>query len=126
MSTTPVIRRSAEQLLNELGVVSPADIDVEAIAQYCGATVLYQQLGGAEARIFGHGERAFISVNSDSPRQRQRFSAAHELGHWMWDRGTIAYICKKANMLSNWTGTFTRWSMYAWPPALLHLSFPSR
>lgn len=105
MSPAPVIRRTAEQLVDELGIASPADIDIEAIAQYCGATVVYQPLGGAEARILGHGERAVITVNSESPRQRQRFSAAHEVGHWMWDRGTIAYICKKANLQSSWTGT---------------------
>ena len=76
-----------EDLLRALGVGAPQDIDIEAIAFECGATVAYESLQGCEARILGYGDSAFITVRSDVPRGRQRFSAAHELGHWMRDRG---------------------------------------
>jgi hypothetical protein len=85
--------RSPSDLLEELGIEDPSDIQLEAIAQYCHATILYEPLEGAEARLIGYGSRALITVNSLSSSQRQRFSAAHELGHWMWDRGKMAFDC---------------------------------
>ncbi len=84
---------SADDLLLELGIETPGDIQIEAIAQHCGATVLYEPMEGSEARLIGYGKRAFITVNSQSSVPRQRFSAAHELGHWMWDRGKTAFAC---------------------------------
>ncbi len=85
--------QSPDALLRELGIEEPADIHIEAIAQHCGATVLYEEMEGSEARLIGYGKRAFITVNNRSVVPRQRFSAAHELGHWMWDRGKAAYAC---------------------------------
>lgn len=102
--TTNSIYRDPKDLLDELGVIKPDDIDIEAIAEYCGATVLYQPLEGAEARIIGHGDRAIISVNIASPRGRQRFSVGHELGHWAWDRGKIAFSCDDRKFSGEWTG----------------------
>lgn len=77
-------------LLNWLGVESPEDLYIEAIAQACGATVRYEPLEGCEARLVGFGERAIITVDEKASRARQRFSIAHELGHWMFDRGKVA------------------------------------
>lgn len=77
----------AEELLKDLGVTSPSDIDIEAIAYYVGAVIKYRPLNGCEARIIGANDRAVISVNNLAIRPRQRFSAAHELGHWHYHRG---------------------------------------
>jgi len=91
-------RKSPEKLLVELGILEPADIDIEAIAQYCRATIVYDKLTGCEARIVGNAERAIITVNISSQRPRQRFSAAHELGHWMLDRNKVGgcpLVCRK-------------------------------
>ena len=97
------IARPAD-LLEELGITEPRDIRVEAIAQYCGATVLYEQLDGCEAQIVGHGDRAIISVSRDALRARQRFSTAHELGHWMRDRGKLAsFTCADKSFVSEWS-----------------------
>lgn len=96
---------SPEKLLKELGIAAPDEIDIEAIAEYCQATVIPQKLKGSAARIIGIGDRAFITVDSASHRARQRFSAAHELGHWMLDRGKLAnFVCSEKNFVSDWTG----------------------
>ncbi len=89
----PAHYRSPESLLNELGIDEPGDIKLEGIAQYCGATIIYEPLEGSDARLIGYGSSAFITVNAHSTTPRQRFSAAHELGHWMWDRGKMAFAC---------------------------------
>ena len=94
--------KSPESLLKELGITEPEDIDIEAIAEYCKATIVYEPLSGCEARIIGYGEKAIITVNQNSIREKQRFSAAHELGHWMCDRGEIASICTERMLYDKW------------------------
>lgn len=88
-------------LLSELGIDTPEDIDIEAIAQHCGATIVYAPLVGCEARIIGYGERAIITINRASSPERKRFSAGHELGHWSNDRGKSILACTE-NQLSEW------------------------
>jgi len=97
-------RLSADKLVKELGICEPEDIDVEAIAQYCNATIVYEPLTGCEARIVGNADRAIITVSSSSRRGRQRFSAAHELGHWMHDRNRVGFSCTNALFRSQWGG----------------------
>jgi Zn-dependent peptidase ImmA (M78 family) len=95
--------RSPAALLKELGITEPEDIHIEAIAEYCGATIVYEPLQGCEARILGYGDRAIITVNRASPRARQRFSGGHELGHWMRDRGKIAFVCSEKVFATEWS-----------------------
>lgn len=89
-------------LLDQLGITTPSEIVIEGIAEHCGATILYEPLDGCEARILGVGERAIITVNANASRPRQRFSAAHELGHWMYDRGKVAFACTADNLVRGW------------------------
>ncbi|MBK9131261.1 MAG: ImmA/IrrE family metallo-endopeptidase [Gammaproteobacteria bacterium] len=83
----------AEQLLQELGVIQPQEIDLEAIAWHLGVQIRYRHLEGCEARIAGDNKRAIISVRDDVSPGRKRFSIAHELGHWQYHRGRIL-ICR--------------------------------
>jgi Zn-dependent peptidase ImmA (M78 family) len=82
---------AAECILQSLGITDPLEIDLEAIAWTQGAVVNYRPLDGCEARILGSARRAVISVNSRSPERRQRFSLAHELGHWHHHRGRVLF-----------------------------------
>lgn len=91
--TLPAHFREATDLLRELGVTEPQEIDVAAIAYHCGAMVIERPLTGCEARIIGVHDKAIITVNSNSIMPRRRFSAAHELGHWMRDAGRVAFGC---------------------------------
>lgn len=88
MALTP-----AEQLLQSLGVTDPAEIDLAAIAYHVGARVRRRPLDGCEARIIGYGDNAIITVNVRSSLRRQRFSIAHELGHWHHHRGQ-SLVCR--------------------------------
>ena len=94
--------RSATKLLRDLGIEEPNEIDIEAIAQTCGATIIYKPLTGCAARIIGHGDRAIITIDEGESGERQRFSAAHELGHWTYDRGTIAFACVSQTFTAEW------------------------
>jgi IrrE N-terminal-like domain len=76
----------AEFILKDLGVMDPRDIDIEAIAWYLGAKIKYDNLLQCEARIIGANDVAIITVAKNTSIQRQRFSIAHELGHWIYHR----------------------------------------
>jgi len=100
-----VTSKTPPQLLSELGIREPEDLDIEAIAEYCNATIKYEFLQGSEARILGYKDRAIITVNAASSRERQRFSAGHELGHWMRDRGQVAFQCEYKNFTRDWSNS---------------------
>ncbi|MEZ5284979.1 MAG: ImmA/IrrE family metallo-endopeptidase [Vicinamibacterales bacterium] len=69
---------------------------------------------GCEARIMGFGEKAIIVVNSESIPARRRFSAGHELGHWMHDAGKVSLRCNpEAQLGSGETNPETRANNYA-------------
>jgi hypothetical protein len=101
MTTTPFV--PPQKVLDELGITEPGDIQVEAIAQHLGATVIYEPLTGCEARLIGFKDRAIITINEASSRERQRFSIGHELGHWMRDRGNVAFSCSDAQFGREWS-----------------------
>lgn len=102
MTASPYVYRSPDQVLADLAIVEPSEIDLEVVAQYCGATVVYEPLEGCEAYIIGRDDRAIIAVNSTAYEGRQRFSIGHELGHWMRDRGTRGLACDKRKMSMQW------------------------
>lgn len=87
--------RPAERILLDLGIKSPQDIDLEAIAWTLGAAVNYQPLDNCEALIVGGRQRAIITVNARAIPVRQRFSIAHEIGHLHYHRGRILFCGEK-------------------------------
>lgn len=87
-----------ELILKRFGIDSPEQIDLEAIAFELGAKVRYRKIDGSEARIVGNGVSAIITVNEDHKPTRQRFSIAHELGHWVERHGKGGFICAKEDI----------------------------
>lgn len=83
----------AEQLLQELGITEPEEIDLEVIAWHIGVTIKRRKLDGCEARIVGAGNKAIITVNSNSAFVRQQFSIGHEIGHWYHHKGE-SLVCQ--------------------------------
>lgn len=75
------ITQRAEELLSRSGITS-LPIPVEKLAQEAGAIIrkgpLPSDLSGF---LVQDGGRIIIGVNSLHPKQRQRFTVAHEIGH---------------------------------------------
>lgn len=85
---------AGELLLWRSGVIVPDDIDLDELAAVEGVEVRYRALDGCEARLVVQGDRGIISVKQDRKSLgRQRFSLAHELAHWMCDRGLGGRLC---------------------------------
>lgn len=94
----------AEALVSELGISTPGELDVEAIAFDSGVEVVYEEMTGCEASLAGFEDRAIATINPSGVRGRERFSVAHELGHWHLHRGR-SFQCRvddpSANLASN-------------------------
>jgi IrrE N-terminal-like domain len=89
--------RPAEELLTELGISDPADIELEAIAHCIRVEVEYRRLTNCEAQIIGYRDRAVVYVSSDTRPHRKRFSTGHELGHWHHHRGQ-SFVCRSSDI----------------------------
>lgn len=77
----------AERFLEQYGTTSPP-VPVEEIAGWLGIQVVRAPSNGSEsASLVRDGRRTIIGVNSRQTRRRQRFSIAHELGHWQMHEG---------------------------------------
>lgn len=92
----------AERLLMQLGVLRAQDIDLDAIAWHLGAAVKYRHMDSADGTIVGSLSRAVIAINSSTIPTRQRFSLAHELGHWHHHRGRVLFC--GPNDIGNFAG----------------------
>jgi hypothetical protein len=51
----------------------------------------------------GLDDSAIITINANSSPERKRFSGAHELGHWMHDRGTATFQCNEQMFVREWS-----------------------
>lgn len=92
------IFKNPNDFLKYFGVTCPSEIRLDVLAYGCGVTVIYKHLTGCEACIIGGKEKATIFVSDNIHKNRQRFCVAHELGHWMLDRGTPLFSCKEEDI----------------------------
>ena len=90
----------AEALVFEFGISSPSELDVEAIACDAGIDVRYEQLDGCEATLVGVKSQAIATIRPSGNRGRERFSVAHELGHWNLHRGK-SFRCRVDDQSEN-------------------------
>lgn len=90
----------AEARVAELGISDPQDLDIEAIAFDACVQVEYKNLIGCEATLVGFGGRAIATIKPSDFRGRERFSIAHELGHWEIHRGK-SFQCRADSLLNN-------------------------
>lgn len=82
-------RAAARRLLRQCGVEAAEHIAIESIAAQAGASVVRSRGAGLEsatARLVRMGERAVIRISDRIDHAgAQRFSIAHELGHFVLD-----------------------------------------
>ena len=71
----------ARELLSRAEVPAAARVDIRAVADRLGAQVISIKMA-QDGRLVMDGDKALIYTNADQPRARQRFTVAHELGHF--------------------------------------------
>lgn len=77
-------RKRAEDLVKEVGIQHPP-VDVERVARHCKLPVVYAELGSETSGLLvvESSSSARICINKEDAPTRRRFSAAHEIGHWV-------------------------------------------
>lgn len=83
---TKVTRRKAEQkakeVLEQYDIARPP-VPVERLVQDIGARLKFEPFeGDVSGMLFRRGEEVVVGVNATHPLVRQRFTIAHELGHY--------------------------------------------
>jgi hypothetical protein len=81
--------------MQQYGIEHPREIEIEAIAEDQGVTVIDATLLGMEARLLRKGKKGIIRVRAGIPEGgRRRFAIAHELGHWFMHEGiSQIFLC---------------------------------
>jgi Zn-dependent peptidase ImmA (M78 family) len=95
----PAIQR-ARQVLRDLDLKHPTEIEIEAIAYARGALVRAEPTKGARANLLRMADRGVISV-ANLRFEERRWAIAHELGHFethAW--GNTLELCRCLNARS--------------------------
>lgn len=106
MKQTEVRARTLD-LLNRYGTavapISRPPVPAERIAKWCGVRVVYRPLDDELSGMISIREGSpIVGVNSQHHPNRQRFTIAHELGHFVLHRRTIedrVHVDKKFQIL---------------------------
>lgn len=85
------IETMVEQLLRHHHQVRPP-VRIERIARQLGVEVRAGDLKDISGLLARTGESAVIGINSMQSRVRQRFTIAHELGHFLLHEGIVHHV----------------------------------
>lgn len=76
-------RRNAEALVERLNIIS-APVDVNVVARSLGLKIVYNDLGEEiSGLLVTHDGNSSICIREGEPIVRQRFTIAHEIGHFV-------------------------------------------
>jgi len=81
--------QSAEETLRDLGIDSSDPVDVYAAIEDLGLWLVFRPLGDLLGAIVPHGSGGVLVTSQRGPGL-QRFTAAHEIGHWVMDHDELA------------------------------------
>jgi Zn-dependent peptidase ImmA (M78 family) len=93
------IRKAADDLLRSIRYGGGA-VPIERIATEMGAMIRYAPYDGELAGMFiRSGDKSLIAVNSSHPKNRQRFTIAHECGHMRFHSSDL-FVDKRFSILN--------------------------
>lgn len=70
------------------------------LASYLNISVIYEDLGKITRGFFHRRlRRNYIVLHEDLLYDQQRFTCAHELGHYFYDRGTSYFMIEQNTLL---------------------------
>jgi IrrE N-terminal-like domain len=94
----------ADELLSELRIREPDEIDIERIALFKGVDVTYAHLDGMDGCLVSAGDSAIITVrDSISYEGQKRFVIGHELGHFFLHPRTRQVETVDKEQTANWS-----------------------
>lgn len=75
--------QEADTLLRELDVAQDAPIDVFALIEQLGLELVFNNLRTILGALLRHGDGGGIMLSTQRGAAVQRYTAAHEIGHWV-------------------------------------------
>lgn len=95
----------AREILRELDLRHPTEIEIEAIAYARGALVRAAPTKGARANLLRMGNKGVISVEN-LPLEQRRWAIAHELGHFE-THANVSYLgfCTGEDLRADYHGS---------------------
>lgn len=88
------IRRCAAELLSRSAIEQPA-VPVDRVAKAAGAIIEYRNFNNEISGLLIRKQKiVVIAVDEEQPKQRQRFTIAHELGHLVLHDGIEVRVDK--------------------------------
>jgi len=94
----------ADDLLAELHIQQPEEIDIERIAIFKDADVRYAALEGMDGCLVCQGDSAVITVRNSIPYDAQkRFVIGHELGHFFLHPNTRQIETVDSEQTADWS-----------------------
>ncbi len=89
------IKSLVEKMLHSSGIDQPP-ISVEKIAKKLNLEIRVEQLeGDISGCIIRQGDRGIVGVNTFHHENRQRFTVAHEIGHFLLHKGNQILVDRK-------------------------------
>lgn len=88
------IQRLATQLLNQSNIKKPP-VKVENIAKFLGIKISFRPYKGnsdISGILIRDASQVVIGVNAKHHEHRQRFSVAHEIGHYLLHEGDQVFV----------------------------------
>jgi hypothetical protein len=99
-----IVIARADDLLSELRIREPSEIDIERIAFFKDARVRYALLRGMDGCLVRKDDRAVITVRSSLRYEGQkRFVIAHELGHFFLHPSTRQIETVDQRQTTDWS-----------------------
>jgi len=94
------IEEKTFNILSELNIDAPSQIDVLKIAEYLGVDAKPATLDSSISGLFVIKEqKPYIRYNENEAPQRQKFTIAHELGHFILHKDTPLFVDKNETVL---------------------------
>jgi Zn-dependent peptidase ImmA (M78 family) len=95
MQNKKMIEKKAETLIKNYQVKEiPTPLD--ELAEKLGIKIQFQEFeDNISGFLFREGSKNIIGVNKNQPETRQRFTIAHEIGHFILHKGNLVHVDKK-------------------------------
>lgn len=107
MQQVSKIRQQVSRLLRECHITSPA-VKVEDVAHYLGLVVIKEPFeGDVSGVLLQKASKSIIGINSMHSSQRQRFTCAHEIGHYLLHKPTEPHFDRKVLLRNTVSSTAT-------------------
>lgn len=86
-----IVENKAEEILNSLNIKN-VPVPIKDIAEQMGIQISQAPSKDFSGLLIRKNGRSLMGINSDESEERQRFTMAHELGHYIFHQGKRTFV----------------------------------